>query len=132
MDDLDTTPGSSTGVDVLVVDDDRDIRSTWAEILRNSGYSVAVAADGDIALHLLGERDAGLVLLDLRMPKLDGLSVLEMLDATQLVVMVSAYSLDEATRARTEAKVVTYLEKPVEPKQLVDVVATTLGYAPGH
>ena len=66
------------------------------------------------------------------MSRLDGLSVPEILDATQLVVLVSGYSLDEVFRARANAKVVTYLEKPVEPGRLLDVVATTLGYAPGH
>ena len=126
------TPDNSTSaVDVLVVDDDKDIRSTWAEILQHAGYSVAIASDGDVALRVLRERDAGMVLLDLRMPRVDGLSVLEALDTNQLVVLASAYSLDDAPRARTEAKVVTYLEKPIEPRHLVDVVATTLGYAPG-
>src|ERR1700694_208084 len=116
-------------VDVLVVDDDEAIRSTSAAILRGSGYSVAVAEDGDAALSFLGQREVGVVLLDLRMPRRDGFSVLEELTAPQLVVLVSAYSVDEATRARADSKVVTYLEKPVQPERLVDTVATTLGRA---
>ena len=67
-----------------------------------------------------------MVLLDLRMPRLDGLSVLEALTAPQLVVLASGASLDEATLARVEAKVVTFLEKPVPPERLLDVVASTL------
>jgi DNA-binding NtrC family response regulator len=114
-------------VDVLVVDDDGALRWTWAEILRDSGYSVAVAEDGDDALLLLGQQTVGVVLLDLRMPRRDGLSVLEALTAPQLVVLVSAYSLDEATRARVDAKVVTYLEKPVHPGRMLRTVANTLG-----
>ena len=117
---------SQPDVDVLVVDDDDAIRSTWAEILRTSGYSVALAEDGDVALHLLKRQSVGMVLLDLRMPRRDGLSVLEALTAPQLVVIASGHSLDEATRARTDAKVVTYLEKPVPPERLLDVVASTL------
>lgn len=101
------------GVDVLVVDDDEAVRSTAAGLLRTSGYTVAVASDGDVALRLLEQQAVGVVLLDIRMPRRDGLSVLEEISPAQLVVLVSAHSLDEATRARVGAKFVTYLEKPV-------------------
>jgi CheY-like chemotaxis protein len=113
-------------VDVLVVDDDGPVRSTWAEILRNSGYSVETAEDGDGALGFLGQHSAGMILLDVRMPRRDGLSVLQALTAPQVVVLVSAYSLDEATRTRTDATVVTHLEKPVPPKRLLAIVAAAL------
>ena len=113
-------------VDVLVVDDDGAIRFTWAEILRRSGYSVAVADDGEAALELLRRCAVGLVLLDIRMPGRDGLSVLAALTTPQLVVLVSAYSLEDAATVSTDARVVTYLEKPVPPGQLLETVAATL------
>ena len=113
-------------VDVLVVDDEEALRSMWAEILRTSGYSVAVAEDGDVALDLLGQLEVGMVLLDLRMPRRDGIGVLEALATPQLVVLASGYALDEATLAQTHAKVVTYLEKPVRPERLLATVASTL------
>ncbi len=100
---------SQASVDVLVVDDDEAVRSTSAGILRTSGYTVAAASDGDVALRLLEQQSVGVVLLDMRMPRCDGLSVLEALNPPQLVVLVSAHSLDQATRARVEAMVVTYL-----------------------
>jgi DNA-binding response OmpR family regulator len=118
--------GKRTSVDVLVVDDDEALRSSWAEILEKSGYSVAVAEDGDVALGVMETRDVGLVLLDLRMPRVDGLTVLESLVTPQLVVLVSAFSLDAATHARVDAKGVTYLEKPVSPHRLLSVVGSTL------
>jgi DNA-binding response OmpR family regulator len=120
---------SSTGaqVDVLVVDDDEGLRSTWADIFTSSGYSVAVAEDGDVALRLLQQMAVGVVLLDLRMPRRDGFSVLESLTDPQLVVLVSARSLDDATLERVEGKIVTYLEKPVPPERLLATVAATLG-----
>jgi DNA-binding response OmpR family regulator len=114
-------------VDVLIVDDDDDLRSTWAEIFRSSGYSVAKAEDGDVALRLLSEMTIGVVLLDLRMPRRDGFSVLESLTAPQLVVLASAQALDEATLARVEGKIVTYLEKPIPPERLLHTVAAALG-----
>ena len=102
---------------------------TWASILRGSGYSVDVAEDGDAALRFLDHHAVGVVLLDLRMPNRDGLSVLEALRSPQLVVLVSAYELDDAIRDQTDTKVVTYLEKPVMPEHLLNVVASTLAHA---
>jgi two-component system response regulator PilR (NtrC family) len=113
-------------IDVLVVDDDEALRSTWALILRDEGYCVATAADGDVALQFLEEHAVGVILLDLRMPRRDGLSVLEALTTPQLVVLVSALSLDEATHAQLRARVVTFLEKPVPPERLLETVASTL------
>ena len=118
--------GVAVPVDVLVVDDDEALRDSWAQILENSGYSVAVAEDGDVALDIIDSREVGMVLLDLRMPRVDGLTVIETLRTPQLVVLVSAFSLDEATHARVDAKVVTYLEKPVSPQRLLSVVGSTL------
>ncbi|MGD0379550.1 MAG: response regulator [Acidimicrobiales bacterium] len=116
--------------DVLVVDDDEGLRSTWDAILRDAGYSVVMAEDGDVALRLLGALVVGVVLLDLRMPRRDGFSVLEALPAPQLVVLVSAEILDQATRAIVDAKVVTYLEKPVPPERLLATVDATLRSSP--
>ena len=110
-------------VDVLVVDDDPDIRSSFAEILRISGFSVEVAGDGDVALDLIGQLDVGVVLLDLRMPRRDGFSVLDALDVPPPVVAISAYPLEADVRARVGSKVVNYLQKPVSPHRLVPVVA---------
>ncbi len=112
---------------MLVVDDDDGLRSTWVDIVGSSGYSVAMAEDGDIALRLLSQMAVGVVLLDLRMPRQDGFSVLESITDPQLVVLVSGRSLDEPTWARVKGKIVTYLEKPIPPERLLRTVADTLG-----
>jgi DNA-binding response OmpR family regulator len=127
--DVSVVPLAAAQVDVLVVDDDDGLRSTWADIFSSSGFSVAVAEDGDVALRLLRQMPVGVVILDLKMPRRDGFSVLESLTAPQLVVLVSAGSIDEATRARVEGKIVTFLEKPIPPVRLLDTVAATLGRA---
>ena len=121
-----TDPNRS--LDVLVVDDDEAMRTTSAAILRQSGYTVAVAPDGDVALQFLEHHPVGMVLLDIRMPRRDGLSVLDSLTTPQLVVLVSAHTLEEAAHARVDAKVVTFLEKPIPPERLLDTVASTLAH----
>ena len=110
-------------VDVLVVDDDEAVRSTCAEILRDSGFVVEVAEDGDIALDMLEDIDVGVMLLDLKMPRKDGFSVLEALDDPPPVVLISAFPMDEGVRARVGKKIAGYMQKPVSPHRLVPLVA---------
>jgi DNA-binding response OmpR family regulator len=62
---------------VLVVDDDVEIRAALSEVLRDEGYAVATAADGEQALVALRREPADLVLLDLMMPGVNGWQFLE-------------------------------------------------------
>jgi CheY-like chemotaxis protein len=117
-------------VDVLVVDDDDAVRSSLAEILSVSGFSVEVAEDGDVALDLIAELEVRMILLDLRMPRRDGFSVLDALDDPPPVVLISAYSLDPDVRRRVGAKVVRHLQKPVSPHKLLPVVASIVWDSP--
>ena len=113
--------------DVLVVDDDADVRWTVAEILRSAGFSVAEAEDGEIALDLLSAHRYRMVLLDIRMPKRDGVSVMEALEEVPPVVVHSAYAVDAEQRERLGTRVVDYLHKPVSPQKLLRAVETVLG-----
>lgn len=114
-------------VDVLVIDDNEDIRTSLAEILGRSGCSVAVAADGESALYLLQQIEVGVVILDLRTRHMEGIAFLEALDVAPPVAVPSAQSLDEELRARLGSKLVTHLQKPVDSHHLVTVVASTVG-----
>lgn len=111
-------------VDVLVVDDDDAVRASVTEILRASGFSVEVAEDGDVALDLLDRLDVGVMLLDLRMPGRDGISVIDALDDPPPIVLISAFRLDSDVRNRVGAKVATFLQKPVSPHRLLPIVAS--------
>lgn len=108
--------------EVLVVDDDEGIRTTVAEILRASGYRVAEADDGDVALDMLAKHEVSVLVLDIRMPRVDGLSVLEALDSPPVVLLVSAFTVTDDIRSRTEGKVFEYLRKPVAPLHLIRAV----------
>jgi CheY-like chemotaxis protein len=116
--------------DVLVVDDELDIRRSVSEVLRTSGFRVAEAEDGAVAYGLLSEHRYGMVLLDIRMPVLDGVSLVEALQEVPPIIVYSAYSLDAGERARLGTKVVRYLRKPVSPEQLLSAVQNVLG--PDH
>lgn len=114
---------TNRSVDVLVVDDDEAVRSSLADVLRVSGFSVEVAEDGDVALTLLGQLEARLVLLDLRMPRCGGIAVLEALDNPPPIVLMSAFVLGEEERSRLGGKVKQFLQKPVSPHRLLPIVA---------
>jgi DNA-binding response OmpR family regulator len=112
--------------DVLVVEDEPDVRSSVAEILRGAGYRVAEAADGGEALAVLSSEEVGAVLLDLRMPRMDGMTLLERVQDPPPVIIVSAHSPDDGERARLGRKVVDVLKKPVHPDVLLDRLGRAL------
>src|ERR1700689_1334245 len=113
--------------DVLVVDDEADVRRSMCEVLRTSGFTVAEAEDGAVAFGLLRENRYGLVLLDIRMPKLDGVSLIEALVDLPPVVVHSAFSLSAEERQRLALKVLQSLHKPVSPQELLGAVHGILG-----
>ena len=88
------TTKPANGPTILVADDDSATRSNLALLLRSEGYRVVEAADGDAAVEALGDTAVAAALLDLKMPKRDGLAVLRA-HADRLeevpVVVVTAY-----------------------------------------
>jgi len=110
-------------ISVLVVEDNEVIRSTMSDILRTVGYTVTEAADGEDALNLVTTMRFDAMVLDLKMPRRDGASLLSALSEPPAVVVVSAFELDDETRHRAGSTIVAHLSKPVPPQQLLDAVA---------
>lgn len=109
---------------VLVVDDEAGMRDTVAEILECAGYEVSTARSGEDALARLAERTFDVVLMDIRMPGRDGISVLrEIGGPPPPVVMMTAYAVDEQLRAAIDAKSFAVVHKPVPAPYLIDLVA---------
>ena len=112
---------------VMIVDDHTLFRSGLSELLERRGIEVCAAVgDGEEGCRRAAELEPDVVLLDLRMPELDGLSVLERLAALDLgcaVVMLTTSSdeRDLVTSLRSGAR--GYLLKDMEPDQLVDALA---------
>ena len=111
----------------LVVDDDRDIRETVAELLEDQGYSVHCAADGREALAWLQEhpRETEVVVLDMMMPGMNGEEFLCEKESTpQLadlpVVVVSAQEGSDAARKHPSVK--DWLTKPIRFDHLLRAI----------
>jgi CheY-like chemotaxis protein len=117
-----TLPADST---VLVVDDDVDTCQNLGDILSDLGYHVDMAHDGPAALERFRTRCYDVVLLDFKMPGMNGLEVyreIKRLSPSTVAVIVSAYT-DPATRqAAMAAGAIGVLPKPVDFPSLLDVV----------
>ena len=114
-------------LEVLVVDDEADIRDLVSGVLEDEGYSVRTAADSSQTLDAVEERRPSMVLLDvwLQGSKLDGLQLLQEIkrrDPTIPVLMISGHgNLDTAVAAVREGAV-DFIEKPFEAERLIYLV----------
>ena len=122
-----TRPGT-----VLVADDSITTRSLLRSVLEVGGYEVRTAADGDEALRLLANEPVSLIVSDVRMPRLDGLTLVQRLrgdsrTATIPVVLFSSSDSEEDRRLGMAAGANAYLSKAAfERGQLIDVVRALL------
>ena len=114
-------------LDILIVDDEQDIRELVAGVLEDEGYSTRTAAGSSEALAALGDRRPSLILLDvwLQGSKLDGLQLLEEIkrrDPSLPVLMISGHgNLDTAVAAIRQGAV-DFIEKPFEAGHLIHLV----------
>ena len=115
-------------LEILVVDDEADIRELVSGVLEDDGYTVRTAADSTSALEAIEDRRPSLVLLDvwLQGSRLDGLQLLEQIkhrDPTLPVLMISGHgNLDTAVAAIREGAV-DFIEKPFKADRLLHLVA---------
>lgn len=115
---------------ILVVDDEPDIRRLVREILEDEGYSVSVAKDGASARDAIKSRAPDLVLLDIWMPDVDGITLLkEFLETHHLrcpVIMMSGHGTVEAAVESTRLGAFDFIEKPLSLAKLLITVESAL------
>ncbi len=114
---------------VLVVDDDPDMRAMLEELLKSCGYHVRAAADGLAALRAFVEENPDVVLLDIRMPGIDGIDVLASIrevDPYVKVIMLTGITRMSEANAAFEYGVYDYIGKPVDPAYLELSIETAL------
>jgi phosphoserine phosphatase RsbU/P len=114
---------------VLVVDDDPDINRLLQVRLRNVGFAVRSAPDGETALELIKERVPDVVLLDISMPGIGGLDVLDQIRELKLdvaVVMTTAFGSESVAVDALRRGADDYLRKPFEPAEFRAVIDRTM------
>lgn len=122
------TPGQY----ILVVDDDDDFRETLCEVLLEAGYPVQEAENGEVALQRAKEELPGIVLLDLKMPVLDGWGVMDRMrkdprSAGVPILILSAYGFEwESELLGAQG----YIPKSVGVDEILDRVRKSAGEPP--
>ncbi len=111
---------------ILVIDDEKTQRDILADILRDAGYSVTCAADGDEGLQQIAENGYSLILTDLKMPGKDGFAVLEealkINPHSQVIIMTAFGSIPSAVNAIKNGAY-DYLTKPFKKDELLRVIS---------
>jgi CheY-like chemotaxis protein len=123
-----------SGVNVLVVDDDRDARELIKRILSDCGASVRMAASARDAFALFQEQTPNLLISDLGMPEVDGFELLDWVrhlereQGSQVpAIALTAFARSEDRLSALEAGFSAHISKPVEPSELIATVASVVG-----
>jgi len=112
-------------MNILVVDDEKNMRTTLAAILAEEGYSVAEAATGEQALDLCEHQVFDVVLMDVRMPGLNGVDTFRKIRRHQestKVILMSAYDVDDLKSAALDEGAVAFLPKPLNLPRIINLI----------
>ena len=114
---------------ILVVDDERDIRETLRGILEEEGYQVTVSESGEACMEQLQRRACDVVLLDIWLPGMDGMDVLERIrqqENAPEVVMISGHGTIETAVRATKLGAFDFLEKPLSLDKTLIIIKNAL------
>ncbi|MFZ4522135.1 MAG: sigma-54-dependent transcriptional regulator [Bacteroidales bacterium] len=113
---------------ILVIDDERSIRSTLREILEYEKYAVDDAADGEIGLQMIRENRYDTILCDIKMPKMDGIEVLsKIFEITDTpVIMISGHGTIETAVEAIKKGAYDYISKPIDLNRLLVALRNSL------
>ncbi|MDP2620017.1 MAG: response regulator [Hyphomicrobiales bacterium] len=109
---------------ILIVDDDTAVRRSYLRSLESFSSNVEAAGDGEEALQTMERKPFDVVLLDMRMPGLDGLSVLRTIKQKwpeSEVVIITGYPTVDSAKEAVRLGAYDYLAKPVGPQDVINV-----------
>lgn len=115
----------------LVVDDNEDIRDVFCRLIERAGHDASTASDGQEAVQVLERESFDVMLLDLTMPRMNGVDVVRWIRAhpevapTMRIVVISAWA-GEHRAVLQELGVVTVMPKPLRIQQLTGLIEETL------
>jgi len=111
---------------ILIVDDDDAICETLSDVLEALGYHTVVAGDGEEAVACIQKENFGLVLMDLRMPKMDGVQAYHEIRKRRPAIeaiMMTAYATSDLVQEALQAGAREVLSKPLAMDRLLNLIA---------
>ncbi|WP_408009238.1 ANTAR domain-containing response regulator [Pseudalkalibacillus sp. A8] len=117
---------------IVLVEDEAILRLDVKEMLEDAGYEViGEAGDGEQAIELAHELDPDLVIMDIKMPKMNGVKASKIISQTRKIpiLMLTAYSQKDFIEGAKEANVLGYLVKPISESNLIPAVEIALAQA---
>jgi len=110
---------------ICIIDDEPDMVETCSDILRAQGYEVTTSSDGSVGLGMVGSKSYDIILVDLMMPKIDGMQILaaaKKFNAGSLVIIFTGYPTIDSAVAAMKTGAFDYLVKPFMATQLISVI----------
>ena len=122
-------PSTTTMAHILIIDDERSIRSTMKDILEFEQHTVTLAEDGAQALEAVGRETFDLIFSDIKMPGMDGMELLDALLARGVeapIVMISGHGTIETAVEALKKGAFDFIEKPIDLNRLLVTVRNAL------
>ncbi|MCH8962879.1 MAG: response regulator [Bacteroidetes bacterium] len=110
---------------ILIVDDEPGARETLADLFEDDGYKVATAASGEEAIEMCSEHRYSVILMDVRMPGIDGVEAFRRIRRHQpdvRVIIMTAYSTEELEQQALAEGAIAYLPKPLEISRVTELI----------
>jgi DNA-binding NtrC family response regulator len=117
------------GKSILIVDDEKNIRLTLSQALEVLEVETDTAANGEEALVKLKEKEFGLILLDLKMPGMDGMEVLRRVREIRpdiRIIIITAYGTVESAVEAMKLGAVDFIQKPFSPEEIRELVSRVM------
>jgi len=111
---------------ILIIDDDKDFVYNMRDILQEEGYTADTADNGQAAVKLCGEKLFDLILVDIKLPDMTGLELIERLSlqaqGTEYIVITGYASIESAVKAVRKKDIVSYETKPVDMNSILSLI----------
>jgi len=117
---------------ILVVDDEQTIRELISELLETKGYRIITAIDGEDALDKMSAETFDLFIIDMAMPRMDGMTLLKEIKKIQplaVVIVLTGFSSIEGAVNAVHAGAYQYISKPIKSKELFDLVEKAIEFS---
>jgi DNA-binding NtrC family response regulator len=126
---MDASPFCVSLMKILIVDDQKIVLDSCKRILEEDGFAVTLATSADEAVERIRTETFSLILLDIKMPGRDGMSLMRQVKETwpQIpIIVMSGYTTPETIAEVSETDAATFIAKPFTPDELLDAVGQVI------